>query len=61
MHYALLARVNLKAKIADDKLLALLGVLAHVVFQDIVDACIVLNEDRFEMNFLADEGAKLIR
>ena len=61
MHDALLTGINLKAEIPDDKLLGLLGVFAHVIFQYLVVAGVVFDEDRFELDSLTNKGAESFR
>ena len=62
MPFALrLCFVQFVAEIFDDKFLAIRCVFAHVIFQDIIDTGMILDQDWFEMDLLPDKGTKFIR
>ena len=52
--------VILNSQIVDDEFLAFHGVLAHVVFQQFLDAEVVAQDDRFKPHVGTDEAAELV-
>ena len=53
-------RIILNPQIVDDELLAFHGVFAHVVFQQLLDAEVVAQDDRLEAHIGADEATELV-
>ena len=53
-------RVILNPKILDDELLALHGIFAHVVFQQLLDAEIVTQDDGLKPHVGADEATEFV-
>ena len=53
-------RVVLNPQVLDDELLALHSVLAHVVFQQFLDAEVVAKDDRLKPHVGADETTELV-
>ena len=52
--------IILNPKIVDDELLPLHGVLAHVVFQQFLDAEVVTQDDGLKAHVGTDEAAELV-
>ena len=53
-------RVVFNPQIVDDKLLTLVGVLSHVVFQKLRNGHIMAQDDRLQAHILTDEIAELV-